>query len=315
MRGLIDKQLLILLTLVYVILCSSVAYAEETIRGSSMVEMDVFEDYDSSYSTYNTIKLDGEYISLPCKVSVLNNLGFDFRDNEDIEPYSFDNMNYMYNKRGDRIMVDVLNTSKSTKTLKDGIVVEISYDYQEGSTLEFEYNGITFESKIEDCDKAIGRPTYVSDVYDGVYTASYKSSKGERTTMLSFFKDDTLIGFSIECDRPLDMAVNGYHPSGRNDYSYDYDYDYNYSTEKPSESFSITVIIIAVLTVFVFPIVIIVFIVILVMRHIRKSKEEKYEAEVRKAREVRRVLQTPIEDIDMGLVDDENDDLKDKWLN
>lgn len=295
------------------LLCSTLVLCGYTIRGASMVEMDVYEDYDNGFNTFNTIKLDGEYISLPCEVSVLKKLGFDFKTNDNIDPYSFDNMRYMYNKQGDRIMVDLVNLHDSVMTYEDCIIVEITYDYEDGSTLGFDYNGITFESTIEDCEAVLGRASYVSSIYDGVYTATFNSVKNERTAMLSFFKDDVLIGFSIGCDRPLDLGVSGYKPAEK--YSDIIQSDGNGYvgdlSSETSETFAIFVILISVFVVIILPIVVIIAIIILVMRHVRKVKEAKYDNEIRKAREVRRVLQTPIEDIDVGLDDD---DLKDKWL-
>lgn len=275
-----------------------------TIRDSStMVEMEVFEDYDSDYSTYNTIKLDGEFITLPCEVSVLNKLGFDFKVNEEIEPRSMDNMNYMYNKSGDRISVDLLNLSESTVTFNDCVVVEVSYDDQDGSTIGFEINGIKLGSTIEECEEVLGRPVYVSDSYDGIYTANFKSPKNERTLMLSFYnRDNTLMAFSVEVGRPLDLAVNGYKPNDRK--SDDINVG-TYPVQRKSNGVTF-----GMLFMFITVLLLIIFVIVLVINGKHKREEERAIAEARRDAEARRLIETPIEDI---ISNDE--DLKKQWLN
>lgn len=275
-----------------------------TIRDSStMVEMEVFEDYDSDYSTYNTIKLDGEFITLPCEVSVLNKLGFDFKVNEEIEPRSMDNMNYMYNKSGDRISVDLLNLSESTATFNDCVVVEVAYDDQDGSTIGFEINGVKLGSTIEECEEVLGRPVYVSDSYDGIYTANFKSLKNERTLMLSFYnRDNTLMAFSVEVGRPLDLAVNGYKPNDRK--SDDINVG-TYPVQRKSNGVTF-----GMLFMFLTVLLLIIFIIVLVINGKHKREDERAIAEARRDAEARRLIETPIEDI---ISNDE--DLKRQWLN
>lgn len=275
-----------------------------TIRDSStMVEMEVFEDYDSDYSTYNTIKLDGEFITLPCEVSVLNKLGFDFKVNEEIEPRSMDNMNYMYNKSGDRISVDLLNLSESIATFNDCVVVEVSYDDQDGSTIGFEINGIKLGSTIEECEEVLGRPVYVSDSYDGIYTANFKSPKNERTLMLSFYnRDNTLMAFSVEVGRPLDLNVNGYKPNDRK--SDDINIG-TYPVQRKSNGVTF-----GMLFMFLTVLLLIIFIIVLVINGKHKREDERAIAEARRDAEARRLIETPIEDI---ISNDE--DLKRQWLN
>lgn len=299
MRSVKAKVILLLLLLVSTLLLSGY-----TIRDSStMVEMEVFEDYDSEYSTYNTIKLDGEFITLPCEVSVLNKLGFDFKVNEEIEPRSMDNMNYMYNKSGDRISVDLLNLKESTVTFNDCVVVEISYDDQDGSTIGFEINGIKLGSTIEECEEVLGRPVYVSDSYDGIYTANFKSPKNERTLMLSFYnRDNTLMAFSVEVGRPLDLDVNGYHADTKQSDNIDVD---KYPVQRKNNGVAF-----GMLFVFITVLLLIIFVIVLVINGKHKRENERAIAEARRDAEARRLIETPIEDI---ISNDE--DLKRQWLN
>lgn len=47
-----------------------------------MVVQEVMEDYDTGYNSFNTIKLEGKYLTLPCNFKLIEDLGYELKEYE-----------------------------------------------------------------------------------------------------------------------------------------------------------------------------------------------------------------------------------------
>lgn len=214
-----SKYAIILLFILSLFLCGY------TTRGPSMVVQEVMEDYDTGYNSFNTIKLEGKYLTLPCNFKLIEDLGFELKEDEKnmvIPAKSFYTMVYAYNSKGDTLTLDFVNSTNVEKKLYECDVYEITMDVNNDNTtsINIEINGAKLLSSLSDVQLQLGIPKYVSDKYNNVYTASWGTEKYDRDILLSFIDGIGMIGIHVVVEMPSDVE---FYDSYAMDYKRDID--------------------------------------------------------------------------------------------
>lgn len=149
---------------------------------------------DTSAATYPSddlfafeVSVDGELISVPCKVSDLETLGYSFGDkSENVLETNYTTGGLIKNSNGNSVSVGIFNDSGSEKTFAECDVDDI-YFYQrssEGQSIVFA-KGITFGATQEDIVSAFGEPSRISDVGD-LITLDYYKDGTDKFNSVSF---------------------------------------------------------------------------------------------------------------------------------
>lgn len=214
-----SKYAIILLFILSLFLCGY------TTRGPSMVVQEVMEDYDTGYNSFNTIKLEGKYLTLPCNFKLIEDLGFELKEDEKnmvIPAKSFYTMVYAYNSKGDTLTLDFVNSTNVEKKLYECDIYEITMDVNNDNTtsIDIEINGAKLLSSLSDVQFQLGVPKYVSDKYNNVYTASWGTEKYDRDILLSFIDGIGMIGIHVVVEMPSDVE---FYDSYAMDYKRDID--------------------------------------------------------------------------------------------
>ncbi|HBF5809520.1 TPA: hypothetical protein KOR75_001100 [Clostridioides difficile] len=214
-----SKYAIILLFILSLFLCGY------TTRGPSMVVQEVMEDYDTGYNSFNTIKLEGKYLTLPCNFKLIEDLGFELKEDEKnmvIPAKSFYTMVYAYNSKGDTLTLDFVNSTDIEKKLYECDIYEITMDVNNDNTtsIDIEINGAKLLSSLSDVQLQLGVPKYVSDKYNNVYTASWGTEKYDRDILLSFIDGIGMIGIHVVVEMPSDVE---FYDSYAMDYKRDID--------------------------------------------------------------------------------------------
>lgn len=214
-----SKYAIILLFILSLFLCGY------TTRGPSMVVQEVMEDYDTGYNSFNTIKLEGKYLTLPCNFKLIEDLGFELKEDEKnmvIPAKSFYTMVYAYNSKGDTLTLDFVNSTDIEKKLYECDIYEITMDVNNDNTtsIDIEINGAKLLSSLSDVQLQLGVPKYVSDKYNNVYTASWGTEKYDRDILLSFIDGIGMIGIHVVVEMPSDVE---FYDSYAMDYKIDID--------------------------------------------------------------------------------------------
>lgn len=214
-----SKYAIILLFILSLFLCGY------TTRGPSMVVQEVMEDYDTGYNSFNTIKLEGKYLTLPCNFKLIEDLGFELKEDEKnmvIPAKSFYTMVYAYNSKGDTLTLDFVNSTNVEKKLYECDIYEITMDVNNNNTtsIDIEINGAKLLSSLSDVQLQLGVPKYVSDKYNNVYTASWGTEKYDRDILLSFIDGIGMIGIHVVVEMPSDVE---FYDSYAMDYKRDID--------------------------------------------------------------------------------------------
>lgn len=218
-----SKYVIILLFILSLFLCGYT-----TTRGSSMVVQEVMEDYDTGYNSFNTIKLEGKYLTLPCNFKLIEDLDYELKEDEKnmvIPAKSFYTMVYVYNSKGDTLTLDFVNSTDVDKKLYECDVYEITMDVNGDNTtsIDIELNGAKLLYSLSDVQFVLGTPKYVSDKYNNVYTASWSTEKYDRDILLSFIDGIGMIGIHVVVEMPSDVE---FYDSYAMDYKRDINDDY-----------------------------------------------------------------------------------------
>lgn len=209
------RRLLATAAVVVGLLCSGFSY-----RGDfSKIKLTVTEDYTDSASTNGSFYLNGKYIQLPCKASLLTDLGFEPDPRFDVlKAGSTDYSSKITDDQGRYLYLIVMNNTSEDQNVEDCNVYEVEYNADDGrdyEILDFEINGIKVGDSVDKAMSVMGVPSYTSE-YRGVVDAQWDTPKKDFTTHMEYI--DTIRSMCIAADRP---AVE-----------YKYAYDSGFGNEK-----------------------------------------------------------------------------------
>ena len=99
----------LLLASVLCVLNQTPVKAETYVEPYSHVTIEITEDYVSSNNSFGYIELNGKYIQLPCKASLIFNLGFAPEEDMQVPSKSVVDRFHTYDSRGRAITMDMYN--------------------------------------------------------------------------------------------------------------------------------------------------------------------------------------------------------------
>lgn len=99
----------LLLASVLCVLNQTPVKAETYVEPYSHVTIEITEDYASSNNSFGSIELNGKYIQLPCKASLIFNLGFAPEEDMQVPSKSVVDWFHVYGSQGRTITIDMYN--------------------------------------------------------------------------------------------------------------------------------------------------------------------------------------------------------------
>lgn len=131
------------------------------------------EDYASSNGSFGSIELNGKYIQLPCKASLI------FAPEEDMQAPSRSVVDWFhaYDSQGRAITMDMYNPKDTSVDLDECIVYRISYrpeDDVEVGYLDYSIMGVSGDTSPANLSTLLGEPSN-KNTYSGVTDISYEA--------------------------------------------------------------------------------------------------------------------------------------------
>lgn len=151
--------------------------AETYVEPYSHVTIEITEDYVSSNNSFGSIELNGKYIQLPCKASLIFNLGFAPEEDMQVPSKSVVDWFHAYDSRGRAITMDMYNPKDTSVDLNECIVYSISYrpgeDVKVGY-LDYSIMGVSGDTNPASLSTLLGEPSN-KNTYSGVIDIRYEA--------------------------------------------------------------------------------------------------------------------------------------------
>lgn len=109
----------LLLASVLCVLNQTPVKAETYVEPYSHVTIEITEDYVSSNNSFGSIELNGKYIQLPCKASLIFNLGFAPEEDMQVPSKSVVYWFHVYDSQGRTITMDMYNPKDTSVDLDE----------------------------------------------------------------------------------------------------------------------------------------------------------------------------------------------------
>lgn len=181
----------LLLASVLCVLNQTPVKAETYVEPYSHVTTVITEDYVSSNNSFGSIELNGKYIQLPCKASLIFNLGFAPEEDMQVPRKSVANWFHIYDSQGRTITMDMYNPKNTSVDLDECIVYSISYRPEEDvkvGYLDYSIMGVSGDTNPASLSTLLGEPSN-KNTYSGVTDISWESGKQERFVDIRYEAD------------------------------------------------------------------------------------------------------------------------------
>lgn len=181
----------LLLASVLCVLNQTPVKAETYVEPYSHVTLEITEDYVSSNNSFGSIELNGKYIQLPCKASLIFNLGFAPEEDMQVPSKSVVDWFHAYDSRGRAITMDMYNPKDTSVDLDECIVYSISYRPEEDvkvGYLDYSIMGVSGDTNPASLSTLLGEPSN-KNTYCGVTDISWESGKQERSVDIRYEAD------------------------------------------------------------------------------------------------------------------------------
>lgn len=181
----------LLLASVLCVLNQTPVKAETYVEPYSHVTIVITEDYVSSNNSFGSIELNGKYIQLPCKASLIFNLGFAPEEDMQVPSKSVANWFHVYDNQGRTITMDMYNPKDTSVDLDECIVYSISYRSEEDvkvGYLDYSIMGVSGDTNPASLSTLLGEPSN-KNTYSGVIDISWESGKQERSVDIRYEAD------------------------------------------------------------------------------------------------------------------------------
>lgn len=181
----------LLLASVLCVLNQTPVKAETYVEPYSHVTIEITEDYVSSNNSFGSIELNGKYIQLPCKASLIFNLGFAPEEDIQVPSKSVVDWFHAYDSRGRAITVDMYNPKDTSVDLDECIVYSISYRPEEDvkvGYLDYSIMGVSGDTNPASLSTLLGEPSN-KNTYSGVTDINWESGKQERSVDIRYEAD------------------------------------------------------------------------------------------------------------------------------
>lgn len=181
----------LLLASVLCVLNQTPVKAETYVEPYSHVTIEITEDYVSSNNSFGSIELNGKYIQLPCKASLIFNLGFAPEEDMQVPSKSVVYWFHVYDSQGRTITMDMYNPKDTSVDLDECIVYSISYRPEEDvkvGYLDYSIMGVSRDTNPASLCTLLGKPSN-KNTYSGVTDISWESGKQERSVDIRYEAD------------------------------------------------------------------------------------------------------------------------------
>lgn len=178
----------LLLASVLCVLNQTPVKAETYVEPYSHVTIEIIEDYVSSNNSFDSIELNGKYIQLPCKASLIFNLGFAPEEDMQVPSKSVVDWFHAYDSRGRTITMDMYNPKDTSVDLDECIVYSISYRPEEDvkvGYLDYSIMGVSGDTNPASLSTLLGEPSN-KNTYSGVTDINWESGKQERSVDIRY---------------------------------------------------------------------------------------------------------------------------------
>ena len=177
----------LLLASVLCVLNQTPVKAETYVEPYSHVTIEITEDYVSSNNSFDSIELNGKYIQLPCKASLIFNLGFAPEEDMQVPSKSVVNWFYVYDSQGRTITMDMYNPKDTSVDLDECISYRPEEDVKVGY-LDYSIMGVSGDTNPASLCTLLGEPSN-KNTYSGVTDISWESGKQERSVDIRYEAD------------------------------------------------------------------------------------------------------------------------------
>lgn len=202
----------LLLASVLCVLNQTPVKAETYVEPYSHVTIEITEDYVSSNNSFGSIELNGKYIQLPCKASLIFNLGFAPEEDIQVPSKSVVNWFHVYDSQGRTITMDMYNPKDTSVDLDECIVYSISYRPEEGvkvGYLDYSIMGVSRDTNPASLCTLLGEPSN-KNTYSGVTDISWESGKQERSVDIRY-EADVIKSITAEVRTPAEVFDYQYY--------------------------------------------------------------------------------------------------------
>lgn len=202
----------LLLASVLCVLNQTPVKAETYVEPYSHVTIEITEDYVSSNNSFGSIELKGKYIQLPCKASLIFNLGFAPEEDMQVPSKSVVYWFHVYDSQGRTITMDMYNPKDTSVDLDECIVYSISYRPEEDvkvGYLDYSIMGVSRDTNPASLCTLLGEPSN-KNTYSGVTDISWESGKQERSVDIRY-EADVIKSITAEVRTPEEVFDYQYY--------------------------------------------------------------------------------------------------------
>lgn len=202
----------LLLASVLCVLNQTPVKAETYVEPYSHVTIEITEDYVSSNNSFGSIELNGKYIQLPCKASLIFNLGFAPEEDMQVPSKSVVYWFHVYDSQGRTITMDMYNPKDTSVDLDECIVYSISYRPEEDvkvGYLDYSIMGVSRDTNPASLCTLLGKPSN-KNTYSGVTDISWESGKQERSVDIRY-EADVIKSITAEVRTPEEVFDYQYY--------------------------------------------------------------------------------------------------------
>lgn len=202
----------LLLASVLCVLNQTPVKAETYVEPYSHVTIEITEDYVSSNNSFGSIELNGKYIQLPCKASLIFNLGFAPEEDMQVPSKSVVYWFHVYDSQGRTITMDMYNPKDTSVDLDECIVYSISYRPEEDvkvGYLDCSIMGVSRDTNPASLCTLLGKPSN-KNTYSGVTDISWESGKQERSVDIRY-EADVIKSITAEVRTPEEVFDYQYY--------------------------------------------------------------------------------------------------------
>lgn len=202
----------LLLASVLCVLNQTPVKAETYVEPYSHVTIEITEDYVSSNNSFGSMELNGKYIQLPCKASLIFNLGFAPEEDMQVPSKSVVYWFHVYDSQGRTITMDMYNPKDTSVDLDECIVYSISYRPEEDvkvGYLDYSIMGVSRDTNPASLCTLLGKPSN-KNTYSGVTDISWESGKQERSVDIRY-EADVIKSITAEVRTPEEVFDYQYY--------------------------------------------------------------------------------------------------------
>lgn len=202
----------LLLASVLCVLNQTPVKAETYVEPYSHVTIEITEDYVSSNNSFGSIELNGKYIQLPCKASLIFNLGFAPEEDMQVPSKSVVYWFHVYDSQGHTITMNMYNPKDTSVDLDECIVYSISYRPEEDvkvGYLDYSIMGVSRDTNPASLCTLLGEPSN-KNTYSGVTDIRWESGKQERSVDIRY-EADVIKSITAEVRTPEEVFDYQYY--------------------------------------------------------------------------------------------------------